>query len=166
MISGLFTHGAIIAALYSRQKTGKGQKIDVSLLEAQVASLVNTASSYLVGGVVQRPLGTAHQSIVPYQAFRTMDGHMIVGALNDAQFHRLCQVLGVPQLASEQRFRCNPDRVRNRRVLIPLLQQEFLQRTTAEWERMLSDAKVPCGPINNMEQVFKDPQVGTHAHTL
>jgi len=156
---GLFCHGAILAALYSREQTGKGQKIDISLLESQVATLANVGSNYLIGGVETKPKGTAHSSIVPYQAFATKNGHMVVGALNDQQFHRLCEVMGHLELANDPLFLHNEDRVKHRDRLIPLLQSEFEKCTTSDWMEKLENARIPYGPINTMKEVFSDPQV-------
>lgn len=136
-----------------------GQKIDVSLLEAQVATLANIASNYLIGGIEAKRMGTAHVSIVPYQGFESKDGWVLVGALNDLQFGRLCEAIGQPELAQDPRYSTNPQRVANRQELIPLLSEHLKKKTTAEWVTILEKFKVPCGPINNMQQVFSDPQV-------
>lgn len=157
--TGLFAHGAILAALLARQRTGRGQKIDVSLLESQVAVLINIASSYLIGGKEARRWGTAHESIVPYQAFKTADGHLTIGAGNDRLFARLCTLLGLPELVEDPRFLHNAERVANRSQLIPLLRERFLRRGTAAWLKELETAGVPHAPINTMAQVFSDPQV-------
>jgi len=157
--AGLFCHGAIIAALFSRDRTGKGQKIDISLLEAQVATLANAASYFLVSGQLPKRMGTAHSSIVPYQAFETSDGHIIVGALNDHQFVRLCEALHRPDLIIDERFKSNPDRVKHREFLVANIQKSLKTRCSSEWIQSLETAKVPCGPINNMQDVFCDPQV-------
>eukprot|EP01116_Phalansterium_solitarium_P006138 TRINITY_DN18443_c0_g1_i1.p1 TRINITY_DN18443_c0_g1~~TRINITY_DN18443_c0_g1_i1.p1 ORF type:complete len:491 (-),score=130.88 TRINITY_DN18443_c0_g1_i1:329-1801(-) len=157
--AGLFAHGAILAALYARERTGRGQKVDTSLLEAQVAVLANVGSNYLIGGLEARRLGTAHASIVPYQGFMAKDGHIMVGALNDGQFVRLCNVLGAPELAFDPRFVTNPQRVKHRGDLIPMLNEHFRKRNTSEWVELLESAQVPCGPVNSMAQVFSDPQV-------
>lgn len=177
-------HGAIISALYSRDRTGRGQKIDTryrfkkkknlffftnkqnkhkllknSLLEAQIGMLSYAASNYLVGGHINKPLGTAHPSIVPYQAFHTKSGHIVIGALNDGQFVRLARLLGAEHLSSDARFTTNPDRVKNREMLISILQKILNEHSTEHWEKLLEANKVPYGPINNMKQVFEDPQV-------
>jgi succinate--hydroxymethylglutarate CoA-transferase len=157
--AGLFCHGAILAALWNREKTGKGQKIDTSLLEAQVATLANIASNYLVCNQISKPMGTAHTSIVPYQAFQTYNGHIIVGALNDQQFERLCKTLGKPELSQDEHFITNKERVKNRKILLPVLKEIFKKKTTEEWLQELEKSKIPCGPINTMKEVFNDPQV-------
>jgi len=157
--AGLFCNGAILSALYAREKTGRGQQIDTSLLESQVATLANIGSNYLIAGMNNKRMGTAHTSIVPYQAFPTSNGHIVVGALNEAQFVRLCKVLNKPELSIDPRFKENKDRVKNRVILIDLLKQYFGQKETKEWIQQLELAKVPCSPINSMKEVFNDPQV-------
>lgn len=128
--TGLFTHGAILAALLDRYKTGLGQKIDVSLLECQVAGLANIAHSHLIGGVKAQKWGTQHASIVPYQAFKTSDGHIVIGAGNDRQFVSLCNAIGRPDLAQEERFSNNSNRVKHREELVISYTTEFLFRGT------------------------------------
>eukprot|EP00164_Ancoracysta_twista_P003474 GFYU01004635.1.p1 GENE.GFYU01004635.1~~GFYU01004635.1.p1 ORF type:complete len:461 (+),score=81.43 GFYU01004635.1:71-1453(+) len=157
--TGLLTHGAIMAALLARGKTGRGQKIDASLLEAQVAALVNIGHNYLLAGQEGFRTGTAHASIVPYQAFETSDGHVIVGAGNDAQFVGMCKAMGVPELSSNDKFKTNPDRVANQDELLGILKTMFKAQPTATWLDRLEGHGFPFGPINTMEQVFSDPQV-------
>eukprot|EP01117_Protostelium_nocturnum_P013227 TRINITY_DN4924_c0_g1_i2.p1 TRINITY_DN4924_c0_g1~~TRINITY_DN4924_c0_g1_i2.p1 ORF type:complete len:435 (+),score=97.79 TRINITY_DN4924_c0_g1_i2:19-1323(+) len=157
--AGLFAHGAIMAALISRNQTGKGQKLDTSLLEAQVAVLANVASNYLIAGQESKPMGTAHVSIVPYQGFKSQNGHILIGALNEGQFVRLSKVLGKPEWPTDERFSSNSRRVKHRKELIHLISLEVEKRTTEEWVKQLEDAHLPCGPINRMSDVFKDPQV-------
>lgn len=157
--AGLYAHGAILAALMSKQRTGNGVQIDVSLLDTQIATLVNVASSYLVSGVVPRRYGTAHASIVPYEAFEASNGHFITGALNDGQFERMCTAMGLSHLACDPKFDRNRGRVANREELLNILRQEFKKKPVAEWLALLEDARVPAGPINNLKQVFEDPHV-------
>jgi succinate--hydroxymethylglutarate CoA-transferase len=157
--TGLLTHGAILAALLARERTGRGQRVETSLLETQIAGLANVGSSYLVGGVEGRRRGTAHESIVPYQAFATADGHVVVAVGNNGQFATLCRLLGVPELAQDARFKTNPDRVRNRAALVARLSEIFAQRRTAEWTEVVPWSAVPFGPINSVSQAFSDPQV-------
>jgi len=159
VVTGLFAHGAILAALYARHTSGRGQHIETSLLEAQVAALVNIGSSYLIGGKEAERRGTSHESIVPYQGFKTADGHLIVAVGNNGQFERLCGLMGVPELARDSRFLNNKDRVANRADLVKLLQARFATKRTAEWVEILPWTELPVGPINNMNQVFTDPQV-------
>ena len=118
LTTGLYAHGAILAALLVRSKTQMGQKIDVSLLECQVASLVNIAHSYLIGGIEAQRWGTQHASIVPYQSFKTQNGYIVIGAGNDRQYAKLCQCFGRPELAKDPKFLTNADRVSNREELV------------------------------------------------
>ena len=159
ILTGLYATIGILAALQERRHSGLGQHIDTALLDVQVAALANQASNYLVGGVVPRRMGNAHPSIVPYQSFPTADSDMILAIGNDGQFARFCQVAGHPQWAQDARFATNPQRVAHRSVLIPLLRQTTVMRTTAEWVSALEQADVPCGPVNRLDEVFADPQV-------
>ena len=158
-MTGLFTHGAILAALYHRLRTGHGQKIDTSLFEAQVATLANIGSNYLIAGKPGRRWGSAHESIVPYQVFRTSNGHLVVAVTNDGQFRRLCQLIGHPTLADDPRYLNNRKRVENRVVLVATLQDIFKTKTTEEWLELVPWTEVCIGPINSIDQVFADPQV-------
>lgn len=159
LATGLYAHGAIMAALLDRQRTGLGQHIDCSLFSTQVASLVNIASNYLNAGLEATRHGTAHPSIVPYQAFRTKDGYILVGAGNDGQFKILCKCLSQPQLLTDHRYATNKVRVANRENLLKTLYEIFCQKTTSEWLAQLEGSGIPYGPINNMQAVFSDPQV-------
>lgn len=157
--TGMFAAAAILAALRHRDRTGQGQRVEVSLLESVVGWLANVAMNYLVSGEPPKRYGNAHPNVVPYQAFATADGWVAVGVGNDAQFRRFCQVIGRPELADDPRFKTNSDRVVNRASLIPLLEAVFKTRTTAEWIEALTAAELPCGPINTIDQVFRHPQV-------
>ncbi len=157
--TGMFAAYAIVAALRHRDRTGRGQRIDISLLESQVAWLANVASNYLVSGEVPRRYGNAHPNIVPYQTFPTADGWIAVAVGNDRQFERLCKVIGRPELADDPKFATNPSRVRNRDVLVPILEKVFLGRSTEEWCQVLLEADIPVGPINTVDKVLSDPQV-------
>ena len=159
ILTGLYATIGILAALQERNRSGLGQHIDTALLDVQVATLANQASNYLVGGMVPRRMGNAHPSIVPYQTFPTADSDMILAVGNDGQFARFCTVAGRPEWAQDERFATNPQRVRHRAELIPLLRQTTVMRTTAEWVSALEQADVPCGPVNRLDQVFADPQV-------
>jgi crotonobetainyl-CoA:carnitine CoA-transferase CaiB-like acyl-CoA transferase len=147
------------------ERTGQGQHLDMALLDTQVAMLANLGANYLVSGKVPGRAGNAHQNIVPYQVFEVApaaDGHkdfMILAVGNDGQFAKFCQVAGRPELATDPRFARNQDRVRNRAVLVPMLEEIFKARSKAEWLPALEAAKVPCGAINNLAEVFADPQV-------
>jgi len=159
VMTGLYATIAVQAALAERERSGRGQHIDLALLDVQIACLANQASSYLAGGVVPRRMGNAHPNIVPYQDFPTADGDMILAIGNDGQFARFCEIAGHPEWAVDVRFASNPQRVANRAVLIPLLRQATVMRTTREWIAALESAAVPCGPINRLDEVFADPQV-------
>ncbi|MBI5270510.1 MAG: CoA transferase [Burkholderiales bacterium] len=159
IMTGLYATIAVLAALRHRDATGQGQHIDLALLDVQVATLANQAANYLTSGVAPRRLGNAHPNIVPYQDFPTADGDMILAIGNDGQFARFCAIAGHPEWAADERFATNPARVAHRSVLIPLLRQATVMRTTAEWIAALEAQAVPCGPINRLDQVFADPQV-------
>jgi crotonobetainyl-CoA:carnitine CoA-transferase CaiB-like acyl-CoA transferase len=159
ILTGLYSSAAILAALASRDQTGKGQHIDMALLDVQVACLANQAMNYLTTGVAPRRLGNAHPNIVPYQDFPTADGDIILTVGNDGQFRKFCEVAGLPALAVDPRFSTNQARVAHRAELIPLIRQATVFKTTAEWLAALEQAGVPCGPINDLQQVFADPQV-------
>jgi len=159
IMTGLYATIAVQAALIERERSGRGQHIDLALLDVQIACLGNQASNYLAGGVVPRRMGNAHPNIVPYQDFETADGYMILAVGNDAQFTRFCEVAGHAEWAHDERFTSNPQRVANRGTLIAMIREATLQRTTREWVAALEAAGVPCGPINRIDQVFDDAQV-------
>ena len=158
VICGLYAANAIQAALLRRASTGQGSRVTVSLFDASVAALVNQAANYLLGGVVPEPLGNAHPNIVPYQLFRASDRPFIVAAGNDRLFERTCEVIGRPELATDERFVTNADRVRHREALIPILAEAFGTRTADEWLRGLEAASVPCSPVRTMDEVFASPE--------
>lgn len=159
LATGLYAFSGILAALYHRERTGQGQRLDVSLLSAQLATLINAASNYLIGGMIAEPQGSAHNSIVPYQAFNASDGYIIIGAANDKLFANLSQALGHPEWASDPRFCTNAGRVQNRDILIPYIEAVIQTDTVAAWEQCLAIAGVAVAPVNRMDQVFRDPQV-------
>uniref|UniRef100_H2ZMF8 Succinyl-CoA:glutarate-CoA transferase n=1 Tax=Ciona savignyi TaxID=51511 RepID=H2ZMF8_CIOSA len=160
MSTGLFAHGAILAALLQREKTGHGQKIDCNLLSTQVAMLTHLASNYLNAGLEAKRYGTGHASIVPYQSFKTKDQKFLtIGAGNNRHFKKLCQILNLEELTTNKKFVDNKDRVENRIELIGILTEEFRQKTIKEWLDALENCGFPYGPTNNMAEVFSDPQV-------
>lgn len=159
LMTGLYASTAILAALHRSQLTGVGCHIDAALLDVQVAMLANQASNQLVSGVSPRRLGNAHPNIVPYQAFATADGHLVLAVGNDSQFAKFCAEAGHPEVAQDSRFATNPERVRHRTELIPLIGQWLAQDTTAGWVSRLEPAGVPCSPILSVGEVFEDPQV-------
>ena len=157
--AGLYACMSILAALHVREKTGKGQHIDISLLEAAVSLLSNVSSNYLISGEEAERYGNGHPNIVPYQAFHTQDGYIVVSCGNDRLYQTFCRLLGREDLATDPRFATNPQRVRNREELVPILQEQFLQRETGDWLTALRAAGIPCGPINTVSQVFSDPHL-------
>ena len=159
ILTGLHATVAVLAALNHRHSSGAGQHIDLALLDVQVACLANQALNYLTTGVAPRRLGNAHPNIVPYQDFPTADGDFILTVGNDGQFRKFCAVAGHPEWADDPRFATNSARVAHRGALIPLIRQATVFKTTAEWVAALEEAGVPCGPINDLAQVFSDPQV-------
>ncbi len=159
ILTGLYAANAIQAALMHQHKTGAGQHIDLTLLDVQVATLASQAMNYLATGTSPARLGNAHPNIVPYQAFETSDGYIILAVGNDSQFRRFCELAGKPELADDERFQKNRGRVENREALILQVKAIMLQKSGAEWLEALNARGIPCGPINNIEQVFADPQV-------
>lgn len=159
LFTGMYATVAILAALRHRDATGEGQVIDMALLDAQVAMLANLGSQYLVGGVVPQRMGNGHPSIVPYQAFEAADGHVILAVGNDAQFARFCAIAGHPEWAGDPRFARNADRVRNRDVLVPLIAYAMRMRVRADWLAALEAGGIPCSSVNDIDEVFADPQV-------
>jgi crotonobetainyl-CoA:carnitine CoA-transferase CaiB-like acyl-CoA transferase len=159
LFTGMYATVAILAALRHRDATGCGQAIDMALLDCQVAMLANLGASYLVTRQPPRRLGNAHQNIVPYQVFEAADGYMILAVGNDTQFAKFCAVAGQPDLAADVRFATNAGRVRHREQLVPIVAGLMRTRVRADWLAALEAAKVPCGPINDLAEVFADPQV-------
>ena len=159
LMTGMYATVAILAALMRRDRDGGGEYIDMALLDCQVATLSNQGQNYLISGKIPRRYGNAHPNVVPYQAFPTVDGHIIIAIGNDHQFGKFCQEAGEPLLARDPRFLTNADRVRNRDVIVTEVARIVKQRTTSQWLVTLGPLGVPCGPINNMEQTFAHPQV-------
>lgn len=159
IIAGLFTTIGVSMALYHRAMTGEGQKIDVAMLDCQVAILENAISRYLVNGVVPGPLGNRHPSITPFEAFTASDGHVIVGAGNDRLWKKLCEMIGKEELLTDERFLTNSLRTTNQKALKPILDAVFKNKTIDQWLAMLEEAGVPCAPINTVDRVVNDPQV-------
>jgi formyl-CoA transferase len=159
IMTGMYATIAVCAALAHREKSGIGQHLDLALLDTQVAFLANQAMNYLASDEVPGRLGNAHPNIVPYQTFSTRDGAIILACGNDNLFKRFCEAAGCQHLARDPLFATNDKRVQNRAELVPLLSAIFAQRTTHEWVETLEAAGVPNGPINNIQQVFEEPQV-------
>jgi len=154
IMCGMYATTAILAALNERSRTGIGQSIEVPLFDSQVAWLANQNMNYLVGGEVPGRMGTAHPNIVPYQAFPTEDGHIMIAVGNDRQFAACMRCCGTPELADDVRFRHNRDRLENREELVRLMCQALARRRSGAWLRELTDADVPCSPIDDLGQVF------------
>jgi succinate--hydroxymethylglutarate CoA-transferase len=160
MCTGLYMHGAILAALEARHRTGKGQKLDASLFETQISMLVNVAATYLNTGQEAKRWGTGHPTIAPYSAFPTKDSYIVVGAVNDRQFASLMKHLGNPDLCGDPRFIDNASRVHHRAELKQILDRYFQRKTTKEWLAAFEGTGMPYGPINNVEGALSHPQVG------
>jgi formyl-CoA transferase len=159
LFTGMYAANAILAALLHRGQTGKGQHIDLALLDVQVAMLANLSSAYFTSGEAPRRMGNAHQNIVPYHVFRASDAFVIVAVGNDSQFAKFCEIVGRPQWPGDARFATNPQRVRHRDLLVGMIAERMRERPAREWLALLEPAGVPCGPINDLDQVFADPQV-------
>jgi crotonobetainyl-CoA:carnitine CoA-transferase CaiB-like acyl-CoA transferase len=155
--AGMFAAYGILAALWARERTGRGQLVDVALLDGQVAWLTYAAANYFATGEDPKRMGSAHPNLAPYQAFRTRDGYLNVAVGSEAIWQRFCEVVD-PSLRDDPRFRTNADRVRNRAALTPLLEARFREKTTAQWRDLLDQAGVPNGPIYRISEVFRDPQ--------
>jgi len=166
LFTGMYACTAILAALRHRDLTGVGQAIDMALLDTQVAMLANLGANYLTTGVAPGRMGNAHQNIVPYQVFEVADGHMILAVGNDTQFAKFCEVAGAPELATDPRYARNAGRVRERATLVPILAALMKKRSRSDWLSALEAAKVPSGPINDLAEVFADPQVLARGMTV
>jgi formyl-CoA transferase/succinate--hydroxymethylglutarate CoA-transferase len=158
-LTGLYAKDAITAALYARERTGQGQKVDTSLLESTVSILSMSAYAYLLAGVVPDRLGSEHAFIVPWRNFATADGYLCLAAGNESQWRKLCVVLGRAELATDGRFQTMRDRSKNRAVLYGLLEQIFSERTTAEWLAICDPAGIAVAPVQTIDEVFRHPQV-------
>lgn len=159
LLCGMYATTAILAALEHRHVSGRGQHIDMSLLDCVVTISSYQAINYFLSDRIPRRMGNAHSNMVPYQVFRCKEGDVIVAVGNDGQFRALCELIDRPDLAADERFATPGQRNRNRDTLIPQIADAMLTRTMAEWVERMEAANVPCGPINNMQQVFEDPQV-------
>jgi crotonobetainyl-CoA:carnitine CoA-transferase CaiB-like acyl-CoA transferase len=169
VLGGMYASLAITAALAWRERSGVGQWIDLSLLDTIVAFTANQALNYWCSDAVPRRHGNAHANLVPYQVFSASDGPIVLAIGNDGQFAGFCRIAGHPELSQDPRFRTNPDRVRNREVLVPIVEAIVRARPIHDWIAALTNVGVPCGPINDLKQVFEDPQVrhrGLHVEIL
>ncbi len=156
VMCGMYAATAILAALRHRDLTGQGQYIDLALADSQVAWLVNEGTNYLASGQVPKRRGNAHPNIVPYQLFAAKDGHFILAVGNDSQFERFCSFAGIASLARDKRFSVNSQRVANRETLVKIIEKILVQHPLAYWLQGLEAINVPCGPVNDLEQVFAD----------
>lgn len=159
VMCGMYATVSILSALNHRHRTDEGQYIDISLLDAQVSWLINQGAGYLVSGDVPGRLGNGHPTIVPYETFPAADQSFILAVGNDTQFQKFCEIAGASDLARDPLYAKNADRVRNRKQLVPLIRRLTIEKTAAEWIEILEQAGVPCGPVNDLKQVFDDPQV-------
>ena len=157
--AGLFTAIGINAALYDRQKTGKGMYIDVSMLDCQIAILENAIARYLSKNEIPKPMGSRHPSIAPFEAFKTKDSYIIIAAGNDKLFEKLCDALDLKELLSEEKYKTNSLRSENMDSLKKLLEDKLFNKTTREWVKTLEVLKIPCGPIFNIKEAVENPQV-------
>ncbi|MGB4862551.1 MAG: CoA transferase [Tepidiformaceae bacterium] len=161
MTAGLFAAVGVLTALHERERSGKGQAIDISMLDCQLAVMENSIMRYFVTGTVPERLGTRHPSATPFQAFPTKDGHIVIALAfgEENQWGLLCAMLGVPELIDDERFETGPKRTRNHGELEPVLSEAFRKRTTAEWYADFLEAGIPCGPVNTVKDVVNDAQV-------
>ncbi|MGE8691545.1 MAG: CaiB/BaiF CoA transferase family protein [Achromobacter sp.] len=159
LMTGMYSTVGILAALHERSRSGQGQHIDMALLDCQVAMLANQNLNYMTSGVAPKRAGNAHQNLVPYQVFAASDGHLIVAVGNDSQFRNYCGAIGLPELSADPRFSTNPQRVKNRAELVPLLAERMATGERDHWLAALEGVGVPAGPINTLDQVYEDPHV-------
>ncbi len=164
--TGLYATIAILAAITNRYETGEGQYIDLALLDVQAAVLANQAMNYFTTGQAPGRLGNKHPNIVPYQSFATANGYIILAVGNDEQFARFCNLANNAELAEDVRFVTNKERVRNRKVLIPIIEKIMKQRSSEEWLQQLDEEIIPCGPINSIDKVFANEQIQHRAMQL
>ncbi len=159
LAGGTFAALAISAALYKREHTGEGSRIDTSLLDCMVSLLTYMAGYYWHSGVIPEPIGSGHQSVVPYQAFKTKTIHIVIAIFVEKFWQALCDVLSITEIATDPRFDSNLNRLKHKETLIPILQEAFLCKPGEEWLKKLTEAEVPCAPVNTLDRVLEDPQV-------
>ena len=159
LMTGMYSTVGILAALHERSRSGVGQHIDMALLDCQVAMLANQNLNFMTSGSAPKRAGNAHQNLVPYQVFAASDGHLIVAVGNDSQFRNYCGAIGLPELSADPRFSTNPQRVKNREELVPLLAERMATGERDHWLAALEGVGVPAGPINTLDQVYEDPHV-------
>ncbi|VEF47444.1 L-carnitine dehydratase/bile acid-inducible protein F [Bacillus freudenreichii] len=159
VLTGLYACIGIQAALFERQQSGIGQKLDIALYDSAVSALINVASNFLMSGQTPEPLGNSHPNIVPYQTFQTKDSEIVIAVGNDRQFAALCKLMGMAELAEDTRFSTNPKRVENREVLVPILQKRLMEASSDEWIGAFRENNIPCGPIQTINKLENDPQL-------
>jgi crotonobetainyl-CoA:carnitine CoA-transferase CaiB-like acyl-CoA transferase len=159
LLTGLYAFGAIASALLVRERTGRGQRISLNLLAMQLATLINIGSSYLVGGVTPQRWGSAHATIVPYEAHPAKDDYLIFSVINERMWKSFCRILRMEELGEDPRFSDNARRLKNREALYEIIDRKLAEKTVKEWIPLFDQAGIPCGPINPLDRVFKDPQV-------
>ena len=157
--AGLFTAIGINAALYDREKTGRGMFIDVSMLDSQIAILENAIARYLSKNEIPKPMGSRHPSIAPFEAFRTKDSYIIIAAGNDKLFEKLCEHLDIKECINDNRFNANSKRCENMDDLKKIIEEKLISKSTAQWIKSMEDLKIPCGPIYNIKQAVENPQI-------
>ncbi len=159
LMTGMYSTVGIVSALHERHASGKGQHIDMALLDCTVGWLANQNANYLIGGEVPKRMGNAHPNVMPYQTFKTKDGDIIIATGNDGQFQRLCAAAGIPEVGADARYANNALRIKNRDTCTASIAVELKKKTTVEWVALLETVGVPCGPINRLDDVYADPQV-------
>jgi CoA:oxalate CoA-transferase len=157
--AGLFTMIGVATALYTRERTGHGQMVDVAMLDCQVAILENAIARYVTSGEVPVPLGNRHSSITPFDTFKAQDGYIVIAVGNDKLWGNLCRLFGRPELIADERFQHNSERTKNQKQLKAVLNQIFPARTVEAWIKALDGAGIPCGPLNTIDRLLEDPQV-------
>lgn len=159
LMTGMYASNAVLAALAKRNETGEGDYIDIAMLDVMVGSLANRGMNYLVSGKLPQRTGNQHPNIQPQDVFKCRDGHIVIVVGNDNQYIKFCTIIGLPELATDQRFINNSLRVKHVDTLLPIIQKVMLQKDVQEWTEEFEKANIPCGPINTVEDVFNDPQV-------
>jgi len=159
LAGALFAAHTVVAALYSREKTGVGEKIDVSLLDCQVSLLTYVAQYYILNGKIPGPIGSGHQTVVPYQAFKTKDDYIVIAIFVEKFWEKLCQVLGIKHLVKDSKFSSNDLRRKNKDELLPILEQIFSEKTADEWLKLLVEEGIPSAPVSTLDKVLSDPQL-------
>ncbi len=159
LAGSMFAAFAISSALYEREKTGEGRRIDISLLDCLVSTLTYVAEYYFIGGEISKPIGSGHMSVVPYRAYKTEDGHIVIAVFVEKFWRKLCKVIGEEELGNDERYDSTPKRLERRKLVDDMLEEKFLTKTSEEWMKILNEEGVPAAPVNTIDKVFEDPQV-------